>query len=353
VDRLGDALGGGFAYAAVMLAPATAAHQVLLGTAAAMSALALYLARRLNQAYVKSLERSLEHHAADLEVPDFDQVRSDLAYDVTASGVFEVKPKPRMAEPPLSLARAARQQHADIASGDRERIRIALALGPEIERPLLPYVVPLLARRSVSTVAARALERVARRNVGLLSDYLLDRRSPPAVRAALPAILASTGDGRAADALLEGLADERADVRVACARALDTMRQESRVEPDSDRVFEMVRRELGEMRRSAATRQVNPRVTGFDHICTLLAVVLPREPARAACDAIRADDPQLRGLALEYLETTLPPDIADALLESVGEEPEGGRGLPSVDSVREELHRVLQQVRSDLLRVKE
>jgi hypothetical protein len=353
VDRLGDALGGGFAYAVVMLAPAPAAHKVLLGTAAAFSAVALYLASRLNRAYVRSLERSLEHHAAHLDVPDLEDLRPNLEYDSTTSGVFTAQATPRRAEPPPSLSRAAKEQLAEILSGDRERIRTALATGPQLERALLPHVVPLLARRSVSVLAERTLERVARRNVGMLSDYLLDRRSPPAVRAALPRVLATTGDARAADALLSGLADQRADVRIECGRALDFMRQELRLEPDADRVFDIVRRELGELRRSAATRQIVPGATGLDHVCTLLAVVLPRDPARAACEAIRTDDPQLRGLALEYLETTLPSDVADALLESVGEEPDTARSLPSVDAVREELQRVLQQVRSEILRVKD
>jgi hypothetical protein len=47
----------------------------------------------------------------------------------------------------------------------------------------------------------------------------------------------------------------------------------------------------------------------LEHVFTLLALALPREPLRIAFRGLYTDDPLLRGTALEYLETTLPPEI--------------------------------------------
>ena len=46
---------------------------------------------------------------------------------------------------------------------------------------------------------------------------------------------------------------------------------------------------------------------------TLLSLVLPRDPLRIAFRGLYAGDPMLRGTALEYLESVLPPPIRDVL----------------------------------------
>ena len=42
----------------------------------------------------------------------------------------------------------------------------------------------------------------------------------------------------------------------------------------------------------------------------LLAILLPREPLKIAFRALHSDDRLLRGLAFEYLQTSLPPAVA-------------------------------------------
>jgi len=93
----------------------------------------------------------------------------------------------------------------------------------------------------------------------------------------------------------------------------------------SDDVFEAVRRELvadrgalhdhrviddlpgGDERDDSASAQ---RVTaGIEHVFTVLGLALPAEPLRIALHAVQTDDPELRGTALEYLESILPPDV--------------------------------------------
>ena len=61
-------------------------------------------------------------------------------------------------------------------------------------------------------------------------------------------------------------------------------------------VFSAIRREL--------TQRIEP--PNLDFVFSLIGVVLPREPVRAAFEGLTTKDQQLRGLALEYLESALP-----------------------------------------------
>ena len=47
----------------------------------------------------------------------------------------------------------------------------------------------------------------------------------------------------------------------------------------------------------------------FLHVFSLLSTVLPPEPLSVALHGIRSPDPGLRGVAIEYLESVLPPGI--------------------------------------------
>ena len=48
---------------------------------------------------------------------------------------------------------------------------------------------------------------------------------------------------------------------------------------------------------------------GLAHVFRMLGLVLPAEPLRVALHAVQTDDASLRGVALEYLEGILPPDV--------------------------------------------
>jgi hypothetical protein len=48
-------------------------------------------------------------------------------------------------------------------------------------------------------------------------------------------------------------------------------------------------------------------------VFNLLALALEREPVRIAARAFTSDDAYVRGTALEYLETVLPPGMFSAL----------------------------------------
>lgn len=342
VDRLGDGLGGGFAQAVISTA-GPLGTTIMLATAAGTSALGWVLASRLHGAYIKSLEQSLTHHGRSLDIEEEDDeddapVSSLRSPDTQTTALGRVTTIP----PPEWLPQSSRDQWVEIASGERERIKAALTTGPALHRSVIGLVVPLLARRSVSPSAVSALEAVADRNVGQFSDYLLDPSEPVAVRHKLPPIIAAARGPRAFDALIRALCDDDPRVRVECGRALDELKQATKAKFDVERVYSAIRDELG--------RRGEP---DLDHVFALLGLVLPRRPVRVALEALEAEDPLLRGLALEYLESALPQDMGAALLGVIQGSGEGAERVPLPKSpvqrpthaVREEFMSMLQQLR--------
>ena len=51
----------------------------------------------------------------------------------------------------------------------------------------------------------------------------------------------------------------------------------------------------------------------LEHVFTLLALILPREPLRLAYHGLHTEDRHLRGTALEYLESVLPERVREKL----------------------------------------
>jgi ATP:ADP antiporter, AAA family len=335
VDRLGDGLGGVFAQAMVLYG-GTLANPFMLGAAALTSVVSFLLAGRLNHAYVDSLERSLTQRAVDLDLSDEPEtpIRRGLpttaGLPITRDLSAPVEPPP----PPPWLRDSVARQWIDLTSGDGERIKHALRNGPLLERPLLPYVIPLLARKSLASTVRGALETVADRNIGQISDYLLDPTTPVNVRCALPPILSTTGSDRAANTLLYALRDERFEIRLQTSRALDILKHTSGVEVEAEEVFSAVRREL--------TQRIAP--PNLEFISSLVGVVLPREPVRVAFEGLTAKDQQLRGLALEYLESALPPDIGGSLLNLVDADRESPEET-TLDDLRQELTNLIEKIR--------
>ena len=334
VDRLGDGLGGFFAQTMVLYGGALA-NPLMLGAAALTSAVSFLLAGRLNHAYVDSLERSLTQHAVDLDLPDDSDANPRRVSPVTA-GLPITRDLKVPAEPPLPppwLGESAARQWIDLISGDGERIRNSLRNGPALERPLLPYAIPLLARKSIAPVVRDALEKVSDRNIGQISDYLLDRTTPLNVRSALPSILATTGNDRAADALLYALRDERFEIRLQASRALHMLKRTSEFQVEAEEMFSAIRREL--------TQRIAP--PNLEYVFSLIGIVLPREPVRAAFEGLTSKDQQLRGLALEYLESALPPDVGESLLRLV----EAGTvsSEETAHDLRQELTSLIERIR--------
>jgi len=78
----------------------------------------------------------------------------------------------------------------------------------------------------------------------------------------------------------------------------------------------------------------------LEHVFTLLALILPPEPLRLAYHGLHTMDRNLRGTALEYLESVLPERVRQRLwpfLEPEGRRDQGGVGSRQPDQVLQDL----------------
>jgi hypothetical protein len=198
-----------------------------------------------------------------------------------------------------------------------------------ISHALVPHVIPLLAWDKVANQATFALKKVAEENIGQLTDALIDPDQDFAVRRRLARVFAVGVSDRAAAGVMLGLDDLRFDVRYHSARALAAIHEKNpRVRIDRERIFEVVLKEVAVGRpvwESRRLLEVSPNDSALDqfvrdrageslaHVFTLLSLVLEREPLQIAFRSLHTDDDYLRGTALEYLESVLPPQIRQRL----------------------------------------
>jgi hypothetical protein len=269
VDRLGDALGGAYAQAAIHLGPPSGA--LMLMTGAVTSGIGAVLARRLQSGYRRMLEHSLRYHA-----PDDDDDPSELPFS---------RDPDRAAHLPDWLADSQ-----------------------PLDRSLLHSIILLLADPDLRQYARHAISTVAAANVGQLCDHLLDASIDAEVRRHLPFLLAASGEARATDGLVLALSDPDRRIRKESARALDRLQQVAEVPVDEEQVYFAIRTELHSFAQP-----------DLGYVFTLLSLVLPREPVRVASESLQAGDAQMRGLALEYLETAVPADISELLLAAISQ----------------------------------
>jgi hypothetical protein len=348
-DRVGDALGGGVIRLILLLAPA-APYSPIMAVSVMSSALALVAASRLNRGYVQTLERSLLHRAVELDLSDARDrtTRTTMLRSLTTirrprspQSTFVdtgAQREQRSAATRPGAAAAAANLDADmlqilaLRSRDPERVRRALKGDQPLLPALVPHVIPLLAWDPVANDAVEALRRVADRHIGELVDALVDPDQDFAIRRRLPRILAHCSSQRAADGLVLGLDDMRFEVRYQCARSLAAIVEKNpRVRIDRQRVFDVVQREAAVGRPVWESNRLLNRLDDTDenvfvdqfvkdragrslaHVFTLLALVLPTEPLGIAYRGLHSDDRNLRGTALEYLESVLPPPIRESL----------------------------------------
>jgi hypothetical protein len=230
-------------------------------------------------------------------------------------------PAPAVASDPLAARGAA------LTSGYEDRVRAAL-----VEAPLPPALVPpaiaLLAWDRVAHDAVAALRGVGSPAVAALAAALADPGTDFAIRRRIPLVLGTIPDPAGVRGLLVGLVDRRFEVRYRCGRALSHLlevRPELRVPAES--VFAAVLREVRTERRvwdnqrildewddgawsPLADDALRTRANrSLEHVFTLLALTLPRQPLRVAYRGLYTDDAVLRGTALEYLESSLPANV--------------------------------------------
>ncbi len=371
VVRFGDILGSGLVQLALVVLAASALS-VMLGAAIIVSTAGVVVALGLRRGYVRALERSLLSRAIQLDLNEVEDAvtRTTVLQSSGTLGMTRVRPsvpadqEAVTSEPldtPVMAADPELQRIAHLRSGNAARVQAALAGGP-LTPALAGHVIPLLAWDGVLRDAITALRGVAPSVTGQLIDHLVDRDEEFAVRRRIPIVLASCPTQRAVDGLLDALDDPRFEVRYRCGRVLNRLRE---LNPSlvvrRERIFATVLREAAvdhgvwESHRLLDTMeddQWSPVMDevlrersdrGLEHVFTLLSLVLERQPLKIAFRGLHTQDRQLRGTALEYLETALPEEIRKALWPFL-EAPREPR--PSRRSAQEVLDELIQSKHS-------
>lgn len=356
-DRMGDAVGFGLVSLLLMLGPAIAAPAIL--TVSILVALAgIFVASRLQGAYIDALEHGLRERGGEYAaLEDINKTGAMTAFmdsltildagrigrpeepsrNYTAIGSTRPPRREEEESPPTVVGATALndpvvQQVAVLRSGNADKILRFLEANPKIKPHLVPHVMTLLGWDRVSNEVTAALRRVAESHTGQLTDALLDQNTEFAIRRRIPRVLSVVSTPRVAAGVIHGLNDRRFEVRFQCGRALAAMMANNQyLKFNPEEIYGAIRREVAVSRpvwesqrlldRSEDTEN-SPFVDEFlrdrtnrslQHLFTLLALIHPPEPLNIAYHGLHADDEQLRGTALEYLESILPADIRSKL----------------------------------------
>jgi hypothetical protein len=227
----------------------------------------------------------------------------------------------------------------DLSSGSPDRVRGVLGAETPLAAPLISLAIPLLASKEFHLDAIQALRKIAGRATGQLADALCDPSVGFDVRRRIPRVLSACPTQSAADALIRGTDDERFEVRYACGRALLRITaSDATIVIPLPTVIAIVTREVAHSREvwdsqrapdlddeekeppAFIDRLLRDRFDrSFEHVFSILALVLDRESIRIALKALHQEDERLRGTALEYLETVLPDEVRDAVWPFLGE----------------------------------
>jgi len=360
-DRLGTVAGGLFTLLLVSVLGGGSAR-VLFAVAGAAALSALAVSRRLHRGYIAALEESLRSGVVRLDVGEVDDsttlatlAQTGLTLDRQAllREVAALREERTPGEPMAAPADPVLRAVAELRSGKPEAVRGALHRSVEGDPVLVGHLIPLLARNDVFLDVLRALRRAAPRATGQLLDALLDPRQDAAVRRRIPRVLRGCPTQRAADGLLQALADPHFEVRRQCALTLSriTERPPAPLLPRAA-VFAAVARELeagpagwsedaevAEASTTGTATSQTPTERGLAHVFTLLSLALEREPLQMTHWAVRSQDPALRGTALEYLENVLPEALRRGLWPLLGVRARPTRAARPAQQVVEELMR--------------
>jgi hypothetical protein len=335
--RLGDVAGGALIQATLLLAAASAGR-LLLGATMVVAFTALAVARRLHRGYAGALARSLELRADQVPSAGADDAAALLqtvgGFDLSQLGAVrwsegvaptapEITPEPAEVDPEARRLRALGVAEARV-------VRQALMDGP-LTPALMERAIGLLAWDEVAQAAIQALRNVARSETARLVSSLLDPKEDFAIRRRLVLVLAECPTPEAFEGLLRSLDDRRFEVRYRAGRALHhLLSQLPDLVVDRERVLAAVLNEVAVERGLWEGRQLIDAADdgwvplgadllrdranrSLEHVFTLLALILPREPLRLAYHGLHTDDRHLRGTALEYLESVLPERVREKL----------------------------------------
>jgi hypothetical protein len=343
IDIGADRLGEGLAAAAIQLflvLPGEGSIRFILAATTIWSAGAVWLAFRLDRAYVTVLEKGLARQTVSIRPEEAEDVLTRSIVLRSGASVSGLDAVHRAADaPPIHSADATLRCLAELRSSDPLRARAAL-VSVDLQDPLLtPQVIKLLGRDETARAAHDVLCRAADRIAGQLADRLADPKENEKIRRRIPRVLAGSKNPLAWDGLFRQLRDERFEIRQRCARALEKMLEaHPGFRPQPAAVFEIVVSELSAGRGMRPKRAASAAAgaAGDDadflmvdevlreranqvmtHISTLLALVLPAQSIRLAFRALHTEDAKLRGVALEYLDSVLPKSLRQQLAAQI------------------------------------
>jgi hypothetical protein len=219
---------------------------------------------------------------------------------------------------------------ADLRSGDAARVTAALARPQTIERVHVAQLITLLAWDEVLPGVRTLLEQLASDHSGMLVDALLNPRTDFAIRRRVPRILGTCPTARSLEGVVSGLDDPRFEVRYHCSRAIDRiLAKNPGLSVDRARMIAVVEHELSvppqiwqgyrlldrpELDDTAPTSERSADASRLlEHVFSLLATIVGREPLDAAVRGIGSANPGVQGLAIEYLDQVLPPAVLTRL----------------------------------------
>jgi len=335
-DRLGDVLGGAASQVFLAWGGMWAIKGILLVTVGLAGA-GMLVIRRLEKLYVRVLEKGLVDRAIELDVNTSHELLTRSVLLRTLS--IKTDSVPQAPEPPVALEAIPQPSRApladpvlrclaDLRSGNTEVVRRTLTGMQHLDTLLVPQMIVLLAWDEIVPDVLPVLRGSVNQFAGQMTDALLDQSSDFAIKRRIPRALAYSDDRRAVQGLMRGLEDSRFEVRFQCARALDViLQQHPQHRPQPETVFAIIEREMSVSRGVWESRKLLDRRQSADqflfldsvlrersqlsweHLFSLLALILPREPLKIAFQALHTDDQLLRGLALEYLASVLPPSL--------------------------------------------
>ncbi len=385
-DKVGAALGGGFAFFVLGMVPGIAT-QVLLVTGVGVAVVALFTTRALQRGYVETLESSLRRGTlapedAEAVDPATAEVVAESSAVIDRANVLRsieergretpelgealarfrreaaARPATRRTAPARTSGRAPRAPEISRTSGtdgvveiiealrtsDVERVTAALRRAQPLQAPVLPHSIALLAEDHTAHVVTPFLARVAPAHTGILLDALLSQRSPLNTRRRVCDVLRAVPTQRTADGFARLLLDDSFEMRFRGAVGLlAVMRANAKVEVLADMLWSVVTRAAEDCRlrwdrRLALRGQLASGSTlaereelrieeGLAHVFHLLLCVLDREPLSLALDALAEEGAAQRGTGLEYLDQVLPADLRTTLWPLVVERELSRRAL--------------------------
>lgn len=333
-ERLGDAAGAVVVQLLLVALPTAVAARWLpsavLAVAVASGLVALGIAHRLHRGYVAALEDSLLRRQVDLTPHEtMDSTTRTMVLRARPEGLEDVaRPAPSPSAPAGPRDRVV-ETVEKLRSRDATVVMRTLATTRPLSGELIGHVIPLLAWDAVAESAITALRATGERAIGPLVSALLDEDEDFSVRRRAPRAFPSIDDPLVVEALLRGLRVDRFEIRFQCARALDRLRVDADPTISRERVLSCVQREAevpdaiwashrlldgrspGPLFADSRAAQRAP--VGLQHVFGLLGLVLPADAVRLCFEGLLTDDRQLRGTALEYLESVLPPAVRAAL----------------------------------------